>query len=532
KGDFFGTETFSYTIEDGNGGSATAMVSVAVTPQNDPPTANDNSYAFVSNTGPYVLDVLANDTIAPDVGESLTILSTSPPDQGGEVVNQGGQLLYTPPTGIQGEVTETFTYTISDGNGGTHTATVTIDVIGYFPSSLSGNVYIDTNGDGLYGSGERGIGGVEVTLTGVDMFGAPVSLATTTPGDGSYSFADLVPGDYTIHSGQPAFMLDGVDRIGTQGGNDSVNDQLSVSIHGIGGVVGQRNYFGEQGLQPQCYSIWDFLNSSSREGVLFAIDGQSGQLWFSFLEGWDNFTSATAEISANGSTLNMTFVDQASNTSTASVPYRESAVLHFRASEGTRQLVQLVGSPSDFGLTAASGPSSGAEGLTAEGEHVPDLPGGKGPASPVSRQAQGGSASEGTLEGLAAEGIAPLAAPATSAVSPGSPALMERDLALAAVAAEGELLAGASSPVEGPGGLRYEPASDGSPDAPLAAGLPALYVAETIAEDDTDAAAFLTTPGAGAEDRLLAVDAVLGDTDGVDSWGTPFDELFGQQIGG
>ncbi len=521
---FFGTETFSYTIGDGNGGSATAVVSVAVTSQNDPPTARNDRFGFISGTGPHTLRVLANDTIAPDVGESLTIISTSTPNRGGKVVNQGGQLLYTPPAGVQGEVTETFTYTIGDGSGETDTATVSIDVVGYAPSTLSGFVFIDADRNGFCGPGERRIGSVEVTLTGVDMFGDRVSLARTTSGSGFYWFGNLVPGNYTIRSKQPVFMLDGAEKIGTQGGSAAVNDQLSVWIGGTGGVSGQGNNFGEWGLPPQYVSIWDFLNTSSREGILFATDTQSGQLWFSFLDGWDNFRSATARISANGSRLNLTLVDQAWNTSTVSVPFTESAQLHIRGSVGTRHLVQLLGSAADFGL--------GAGGLAAEGEYLPDLPEGKSldsPSSdsPVSRLDRGGPASAGNFEGHASEGAVPVAAPAAGARLADPPTLMDRDLLLAAAGAEGELLPSPEGVAEVGAGLWYELLPSRSPDrAPAAAPLPGLSAADMAGKAEVNPTAGPTAFSTGAEGRLLAVDAVFSSADDGDSWEPLFDGFF------
>ena len=527
---FFGTETLSYTIADGHGGSDTAAVSVAVTSQNDPPTANDDRFGFVSNTGPHVLGVLANDTFAPDVGESLTIISTSTPNRGGTVVNQGGRLLYTPPTGMQGQVTETFTYTIDDGTGQRDTATVIIDVIGFFPSSLLGNAFIDTDRDSLRDPGERGIGDVNVTLTGVDMFGKGVSLATTTSGDGSYSFADLVPGSYTLSSTQEAFLLDGPETIGTQGGNASVNDQLSVSIPAQGGVVGRENNFAESGLPPQYYSIWDFLNTSSRKGVLFATDSRSGQLWFSFLDGWDNFKSATARISADGATLNLTFVDQALNTSTRSVPFRESAVLHIRGSVGTQYLVQLVGAASNFGLVGAPAPSNWTRGLGAEGEGVSSLAAGAAALSPVSSPESGGPAPAGGLEAHAPEGVTPSALPAAIAAPANPPSPSNREWAFAALAAEGEFLGTGGNAAVGDRGLGNgrlsSPCDEMAPAAPPLLGRSG---AEARGATNADPGADSNTLSDTAEDRWLAVDAVFGDADDGDSWESLLDESFGQQ---
>jgi len=126
--DFAGTETFTYTIGDGNGGMDTATVSVTVTDINDPPTANDDGFTVDEDSSNNALDVLANDSFAPDTGETLSITAVGTPDQSGSVSITGGgtSLSYTPASDFVG--TETFSYTISDGNGGSDMATVTVMV--------------------------------------------------------------------------------------------------------------------------------------------------------------------------------------------------------------------------------------------------------------------------------------------------------------------------------------------------------------------------------------------------------------------
>ncbi|WP_420643924.1 Ig-like domain-containing protein [Candidatus Leptofilum sp.] len=124
---FVGTETFTYTISDGNGGSDSATVTITVTesPVNDAPVANDDSDSVVEDSGTTQIDVLANDS-DPDAGDTLTIDSVGATDNGGTAVLNAGQINYTPAANFSG--TETFIYTISDGNGGSDTATVTITV--------------------------------------------------------------------------------------------------------------------------------------------------------------------------------------------------------------------------------------------------------------------------------------------------------------------------------------------------------------------------------------------------------------------
>ena len=124
--DFFGTEVFTYTISDGNGGFDTATITVTVTNVNDPPIAVDDVFTVTEDSGANVLPVLANDTFAPDVGETLTITAKTNGANGTVAITGGGTgLTYTPNLNYFGP--DSFTYTISDGVL-TDTAIVTITV--------------------------------------------------------------------------------------------------------------------------------------------------------------------------------------------------------------------------------------------------------------------------------------------------------------------------------------------------------------------------------------------------------------------
>jgi hypothetical protein len=120
--DFHGLDRFTYTISDGQGGAATATVSLTVTPRNDDPVAMDDS-AATSGTTPVSVAVLANDS---DVdGDALTVSGVT---QGaaGSVSTDGTTVTYTPNADFYD--IDRFTYTISDGQGGSATATVSVRV--------------------------------------------------------------------------------------------------------------------------------------------------------------------------------------------------------------------------------------------------------------------------------------------------------------------------------------------------------------------------------------------------------------------
>ena len=190
---FNGEESFSYTISDGRGGTATGQVIVTVTAANDNPTAAADQLSVTKNSTNAALDVLANDSSTPDTGETLTITQVTTSSRGvvPTISTDKKRILYTPQANYVG--TDTFTYTISDGNGGTAQATVTVNVVEYIPSSLSGYVYYDANNDGIRDTSEQPVAGVTITLTGTDYTGAAVSRQATTGNDGAYSFTQLAP---------------------------------------------------------------------------------------------------------------------------------------------------------------------------------------------------------------------------------------------------------------------------------------------------------------------------------------------------
>jgi hypothetical protein len=99
---FNGVDTFTYTVSDGNGGSATATVTVTVTPVNDNPTANADSATVAEDSAATTINVRANDSTAPDVGETLTVTAVTQGTQGGTVAIVGGNVTYAPASNFSG----------------------------------------------------------------------------------------------------------------------------------------------------------------------------------------------------------------------------------------------------------------------------------------------------------------------------------------------------------------------------------------------------------------------------------------------
>ncbi|HPD17106.1 MAG TPA: Ig-like domain-containing protein [Planctomycetota bacterium] len=105
---------------------ALAAPGYAKRPSNTPPVAGDDSYAIAEDQP---LDVpapgvLSNDTDAN--GDPLTAAPLSLPSHGTLLLSASGAFLYVPDANFSGA--DSFTYTVSDGKGGSDTATVTITI--------------------------------------------------------------------------------------------------------------------------------------------------------------------------------------------------------------------------------------------------------------------------------------------------------------------------------------------------------------------------------------------------------------------
>ncbi len=145
-----GTSTFTYQVSDGSlSDSGTATIHIGGS--NDAPIAVDNSYATDEDTS-FAGNVLSDDTglgvdSDPD-GDPLSVSAVNgvPGDVGNPVIlpsgatlilQANGNFVYDPSTsatfnalGVGDSTTDSFTYTVADGNGGFDVATVNLDISG------------------------------------------------------------------------------------------------------------------------------------------------------------------------------------------------------------------------------------------------------------------------------------------------------------------------------------------------------------------------------------------------------------------
>ncbi len=118
------------------GGGGSSSVNTIPAPVNAVPIANDDSVTATNNLNGVLINVLENDS-DPD-GDTLTIESFSGATAGATLSIEGSAIRYIAPAGFSGG--DTFTYTISDGNGGRASAAVNVTVQqGVF--TLSGSIF-------------------------------------------------------------------------------------------------------------------------------------------------------------------------------------------------------------------------------------------------------------------------------------------------------------------------------------------------------------------------------------------------------
>ena len=142
---FSGTDRFRYSIVDALGASSEGEVLVGVMPEPRPnrdPVAIDDSFITVAAGGSLDLDVLTNDS-DPD-GDQLRVSGFGEPEVGSlERTIDGRFLLYRAPVEQAEDRTINFDYEISDGAGGSATATVTVLVQATPPRPEGAPVAVD-----------------------------------------------------------------------------------------------------------------------------------------------------------------------------------------------------------------------------------------------------------------------------------------------------------------------------------------------------------------------------------------------------
>lgn len=142
--------------------------------------------------------------------------------------------------------------------------------------TVSGTVFLDFNNNGVLNGPDHGIGSQTVNLTGTDINGNAVSMSTTTASDGSYSFASVPEGTYTVtQPNQPNGTTNGITTAGSTGGTATAVATTPSAISAINLVgassVSANNDFAEvPGAAP------DLAITKTHSPANFAAGGTTG----------------------------------------------------------------------------------------------------------------------------------------------------------------------------------------------------------------------------------------------------------------
>ncbi|MDA9694763.1 Ig-like domain-containing protein, partial [Candidatus Pelagibacter sp.] len=275
------TDSFNYTVSDGNGGTDIAVIQITVIGINDAPVAvNDtdavNEDATITESSGSEL-LIADDTDADD-SSSLTVTqiavtggSNSSVSSGSSYNSSGTQVTGTYGTltvGADGTytyvadqsaadaldasdtVTDSFTYTVSDGNGGTDTATLIITVTGVndAPVGVADTGYIKEGGTLTVTDGGSAVSGTstgsntgDITDNDTDAdasSSATITSITATTAGGSAqttfsSNSETVTGQYgtlTINSNGSYSYVANSNISGLDAGDSNITDVFTYIV--------------------------------------------------------------------------------------------------------------------------------------------------------------------------------------------------------------------------------------------------------------------------------------------------------------
>jgi len=221
---FTGTDRFVYyAMDDAGNMTRRGMVSVhveksdVISVNNSPEAVDDNT--VTNQETAVIVNVLTNDSDSD--GDALSVVGATNGVSGSTIVNADGTITYTPDVGFFGD--DSFSYTISDGNGGEATAVVSV--------TINTNEVSDVSDDDLV---------VEYTFED--------GTATDSSPHGADNSGTLQNGA-TIVSG--VLTLDGVDDVVIIADSSDINDKQLTQQRTISLSFNANNVSGRQMLYEE-----------------------------------------------------------------------------------------------------------------------------------------------------------------------------------------------------------------------------------------------------------------------------------------
>lgn len=297
--------SFQFIMKDKRSQSTAGTVTLNVTAVNDLPVAFNDSVSGLPGEVITPINVLLND-LEPD-GQALTISSFTQGQKGTVADNGDGTLRFTPNVNFtSGE--DSFTYTISDGAGGTSTATVNVAVgllaagpwpmmgrdaahTGYYPGALNGQTLslawsLQVAPQALN----------QVSIAEGKVFATPNIYFNET----QISAVDLATGTLAWKKVWPvqAYSINPPSyhkgSVYVQRGNHSSDSQLWALNSSDGSTRWSTPFYAqwERYLPPTVTDDAVYVNGGSYGGIYGYNRSTGSQLFFTSLEQYDSWTPA------------------------------------------------------------------------------------------------------------------------------------------------------------------------------------------------------------------------------------------------
>ena len=222
---FSGSDSFTYTANDGVAASAAATVAITVNAVNDAPVAVDDAATTAEDTAATV-DVLANDSDGD--GDPLSVSIATGPAHGTATVNPQGAIVYTPAANFSGS--DSFTYTANDGVAASAAATVaiTVNAVNDAPVAADDGYRVDEGGTlvamvpGVLGNDSD----VEGDPLNANVESGPAHGTLTLESDGSFTY---------VHDGGET-TTDSFTYTAGDGGAESAAATVTIAVDAVNDV--------------------------------------------------------------------------------------------------------------------------------------------------------------------------------------------------------------------------------------------------------------------------------------------------------
>ncbi|WP_198325268.1 tandem-95 repeat protein [Permianibacter aggregans] len=359
---FNGNDTFTIQVSDGQGGISAATINVTVNAVNDAPVAQNDAVTTNEDTA-VTINVLSNDS---DVdGDTLTVSAASVnPAQGTVTINADGTLNFVPATNFNGVAV--ISYTISDGNGGTSTATVNVTVNAVNDVPTTSNVSLNTSEDTAV-SGAIVASDIDGDSLSYVLGTGPSNGSVTLNADGTFTYTPNAN-----YNGSDSFTV-----IVSDGNGGSVVSAVSVNVGAVNDAPVAVN---DTAITDEDTSVIVnvLANDTDADGDTLTVTTASA-LNGSVVINANGTLTYTPNANYNGSdTISYTISDGNGGTSTATVNVTVNAVndapttsnVSLNTSEDSAVNGAIVASDIDgdsLSYALGTGPSNGSVTLNADG---------------------------------------------------------------------------------------------------------------------------------------------------------------------